>query len=210
MLLLFAVFMVSGSAIAQDFGTVGEEKAEGVEKTTSDFLDPYRLTLRIRPLSYLLYPMTSGNMGSFNGRVDYAISRNFALGVELNYYYNYVWPNAGLDFSWELTSIRIDANYFIFKESNEEKYAEGFHLGPYLKFKMENRAGVGVLNTIGVSRLVGNALIGGGLLGYQVVKNRFVFDPHIGLGGGIGSYNIGGTIHGDFRLGLSIGMVVLK
>ena len=121
---------------AQDFGEEGEtqplEKAEFGDTP----LDPYRLTFRIRPLSYFLFPVTTGRLGSFNARVDYAFTRRIAVGLEGNYFY--VRPFAGSQLRAEVFSIRLDANYFLFKPINIDRYAEGFHAGAYYKYRYDD------------------------------------------------------------------------
>ena len=59
-------------------------------------------------------------------------------------------------------------------------------------------------------RLFRTSHIFGPIIGYQYVSKRFVFDQSIGFGAGIGNSNAGLFLMPDFRLGLSIGTVVLQ
>jgi hypothetical protein len=193
---------------AQDFGEEGEtqplEKAEFGDTP----LDPYRLTFRIRPLSYFLFPVTTGRLGSFNARVDYAFTRRIAVGLEGNYFY--VRPFAGSQLRAEVFSIRLDANYFLFKPINMDRYAEGFHAGAYYKYRYDDSFGPSVTAAYGTSRVIQSGHVFGPIIGWQYVKNKFVFDQSIGFGLGLASSNVGILIVPDFRLGLSIGTVVLQ
>ena len=68
---------------AQDFGVEEDKKEEVVvEEEFSEFFDPYKLTFRVRPLSFFLFPLTQGRLGSFNGRLDYAVSRDVTFAFE--------------------------------------------------------------------------------------------------------------------------------
>ena len=91
-----------------------------------------------------------------------------------------------------------------------DRYAEGFHFGAYYKFKYDDTFDPFINNQYGTSRIVRAAHLFGPIIGWQYVKNKFVFDQSIGFGAGPASSNVGILIVPDFRLGLSIGTVVLQ
>src|SRR5690606_32473189 len=96
------------------------------------------------------------------------------------------------------------------KKSNADRYAEGFHLGTYYKFKYQDIYDP-TGNTVpegNVVRFRGNYHFGGGMLGFQWVKKGFVIDQSIGLGLGLGFTNAGLRLAPDFRLGFSVGRVL--
>ena len=206
-LLFFSFITIALSGQTQDFGVEKEEVIQKVDKD-SIYTDPYRLTFRIRPISYLLFPVTTGRLASFNARIDYVFSRNIGLGVEANYFFRRPFPNSQI--RSDFFSIRVDANYYFHRKSNMDKYAEGFHIGPYYKFKYEDEFDPFDTRNLGVTRLFRTSHIFGPIIGYQYVSKRFVFDQSIGFGAGIGNSNAGLFLMPDFRLGLSIGTVVLQ
>jgi hypothetical protein len=192
---------------AQDLGS--EEKSpiddSGLEVVPTD---PYRFTYRIRPLSILLFPVTQGRLGSFNSRIDYAFHRRFSLGLEANYFYARPWQTSLT--RTDLFSIRIDPTFYLFDKNNADRYAEGFHLGGYYKYKYDDTFDPALTAQFGQSRVVSNSHIFGGMLGFQYVKNRFVVDQSIGVGLGLCLGSAGAFLIPDFRLGLSFGTVLLQ
>lgn len=206
-ILLIALGMAATIGFAQDFGIVKEETVKQEDKD-SVFTDPYRLTFRIRPISYFLYPVTTGRFGSFNARIDYVFSRKVGVGVESNYFYQRPFPGSSV--RNDFFSIRLDGNYYFHKKDNMDRYAEGVHVGAYYKFKYEDRFDPFLIDDFGVSRLFRTSHIFGPIIGFQYVSNRFVFDQSVGFGAGIGTSNAGVFLVPDFRLGLSIGTVVLQ
>ncbi len=206
-MLLGLVFYTLASN-AQDFGEEVETQPQEKTEFGETPFDPYRLTVRIRPLSYFLFPFTTGRLGSFNARVDYALTRRIAASLEGNYFY--ARPFAGSQLRADKLSIRLDANYFLLNATSMDRYAEGFHIGAYYKYRYDDSFGPSVTFSFGTSRVIQSAHICGPIIGWQYVKNKFVFDQSIGFGLGLASSNVGIFIVPDFRLGLSIGTVVLR
>ncbi|MCO4806885.1 MAG: hypothetical protein KC456_09865 [Flavobacteriales bacterium] len=203
--LLFAG--ICHEAEAQDLGSK-EESPIDVSGFDVVPTDPYRLTYRIRPMSILLFPITQGRLGSFNSRLDYAFHRRVSVGIELNYFYARPWQTSQT--RTDMFSVRIDPTFYLFDRNNEKRYAEGFHLGGYYKYKYDDTFDPGLISQFGQSRVVSNSHILGGMLGFQYVKNRLVIDQSIGLGLGLCLGSAGAFLIPDFRLGLSFGTVLLQ
>lgn len=204
-ILLSTLFLSLASAQSQDIGS--EEHDSGIQ-TEFILQDPYRLTLKLRPLSYFLLPMTGGRMGSFNARVDYAFHRRFTLGLEANYFYARPWQ--GFVTVSDLFSIRLDPTFYLFKESNPYRYAEGFHIGGYYKYKYDDTYDPTLIQTFGQSRVISNSHILGAMLGFQIVKGKYLVDQSMGVGLGLCTGSAGTYLIPDFRLGLSFGTVLLQ
>lgn len=203
--LLCLVFMglqlcVQAQDITVENATQTEEEDEFI------LTDPYRIVFKIRPLSYLLLPLSAGRIGAFNGRLDYALSRFVAVGLETEYFY---WrPIGASQLRSDAIRIRAEASYFILNTDNPDRYAEGLHFGPYYKFVYSEAYDPTFAN--GITNQITNTHILGGQLGYQWVKAKNVLDQSIGLGVGIINGNIGIAPTIDFRLGLSFGTVILR
>ncbi|GAB5539666.1 MAG: hypothetical protein Salg2KO_17690 [Salibacteraceae bacterium] len=195
-------------ALGQDIGVEAPKQQDKV-KNDSVFTDPYKLTLRIRPLSYLLVIPTAGFMGSFNIRSDYAINRHISLSAEVNWFY--LQPNTFTGvISTDRFSLRLDGNYFFMNKSNMSRYAEGFHVGPYIKLVYDNTFDPFVnLDLFGTSQVSTLSLTFGPMIGFQHVTDRLVIDQSFGFGAGLGINDVGFiTIVPDVRMGLSIGTVL--
>ena len=95
-------------------------------------------------------------------------------------------------------------------KNNRQRYAEGFHLGVYYKFRYEDSFGSANVSAYGQSRLISVGHVFGPIIGFQRVNNRFIIDQHLGFGLGLASANVGLLLLPDIRLGLSIGTVVVK
>lgn len=196
--LLFSAWLLALSSFAQGGGIV-QDGAESSER--------YKIAIKVRPLSFLIAPMTSGNLASYNGRVDVAFNRLTALGIEGNYFSiseNSIFSNGG---DAKAFSLRLDLMRFSLDEQNDKRYAEGLHYGPYVKLRHEaltNNFGVGVQSTENVE-----SFILGGLIGLQSVSNHFVVNQNFGLGIGLAASSFGVTrINLDIRLGLSFGFAL--
>lgn len=225
--LLIGVFFLLATLplYGQDFGSASDEPIESTEQVGPE----YHLMVKTRPLSYLLIPLSGGVIGSYNGEVDFVFRNNMSGAVGLNYMTfdaGSVFNDAdSADFFASMGSIRLDYKIFL-NEMAPGKYANGFFVGPYMKLK---RSFIDFEATSAGStddyELVSNAIIVGGLLGFQAVAGRFVFNQTFGLGGGGSIVSIkgtstssnGATVPGaatggglalDMRLGMSIGFVI--
>lgn len=205
------VILLAGCAVfapctmrAQDFGE--ESSADSAEAKEGKHLEaPYRMALKVRPLAYLLYPLSGGAVGSFNFEAEEVVSRWFVMSVGVNYLYAdfnaATGPDSLRDFSQ--TSLRLDPKFYLSALLNPDHFASGFFIGPYYKYRYARGSFSGsLLISVVHSHLFGI------LAGYQYRKNRFLFSPAAGLGAGFSQgYNF--TVPAfDLRLGLSLGMVL--
>ena len=84
-IILIFVFLAK-MLVAQDLGEERITKPQP-EIDEEQYTDPYKMSVKVRPLSYLLVIPTAGAIGSFNGRLDYAFSRQFSVVLEGNMFY---------------------------------------------------------------------------------------------------------------------------
>jgi hypothetical protein len=90
-----------------------------------------------------------------------------------------------------------------------DRYAEGFHLGPYFKYRFWDIYDPTTRSiATGQTRLTAHYGIFGALFGYQYVKSKYVTDVYFGFG--LGNSNLGYLIAPDIRGGLSLGNVLLN
>jgi hypothetical protein len=198
-------FLPAFHSQAQDISV--EDTSKPIEEEEEFVLtDPYKLTFKIRPLSYLLLPLSAGRIGAFNGRLDYAFTRFISAGLEGEYFY--IRPIGTSQLRSNAFMIRAEASYYVLKESNPDRYGEGLHIGPYYKFVHTDAYDPTFPN--GITTQVYNTHILGGQIGYQWVKGKNVLDQTIGFGLGLSNGNIGLRPAFDFRLGLSFGTVILR
>lgn len=193
----------------QDFGTEDQSDNEPM----AGELQQVRLVVKLRPVSYLLFPLTSGNLGSFNGELEFGFRPKMSASVGWNYFFisksSQFLPDSGV-IPTDMFSLRCDVKYY-FPSKKATSALTGFFFGPYYKLRFTTlvdrfpNPNTGLISETrhgATSQLVG--LLGG----YQMIKGRFVLSPAIGLGTGITT--VGGAFgyDFDFRLGLSMGFVV--
>jgi hypothetical protein len=205
-IILIFVFLAK-MLVAQDLGEERITKPQS-EIDEEQYTDPDKMSVKVRPLSYLLVIPTAGAIGSFNGRLDYAFSRQFSVGLEGNMFYQTPSPFLATVNRSLMLSARLDFNYFFLKNAPESSYAEGLHFGPFIKAKYENTFNpVAYTPVYGQAELIWLYLIAGPLVGYQWVFNKVVIDQVFGVGAGPYVNDVGVGINLDARIGLYFGLV---
>ena len=197
---LLSLLFSSGNLFSQS-RPANEKGGIGLDDTAPANAHIYQMSFTVRPLSLLVTPLLSGNLIMFNGKVDFVINRKLSFAIEGNY----VADEGGFffgDASGTRYSVRVDLKRYFLNANNPKKYAEGFHVGPYAKYRYSDLFVWGGSETR-------TSFILGGLIGFQAVSKRGVINPHIGLGLGLGNSNINGVLPEiDGRIGCSIGLVV--
>lgn len=197
---LFLVALLLPPAGAQDISEEQEEVITEVER-------PYLLALKLRPLSYLLYPITFGEMNNFNGEAEIPFHRAFALAVGVNHFYADFDLQTGPDSinHITMTSFRIDPKVYVSALRNKSRFGSGFFIGPYLKYRYQ----YGSFSNSTVS-IRGSfwMMLYGVQAGVQFRKNRLLISPSAGVGYGVRRILFFTDRVLDIRMGLSIGVAL--
>ena len=106
------------------------------------------------------------------------------------------------------TTLRTDLKFFVVNPKNLTRYGDGFHLGPYFKYRFEDIRRYDEMRYFGYQNERASAFFLGGLIGFQNVSKHAIINPHFGVGLGVRTSPFFGTeMRPDLRMGCSIGLV---
>lgn len=196
-LFLILLFLSFSQVRAQDLGVVMDEP---VAKP----LDEFKVALKLRPLNYLIYPLSLGSWINANVEAEFPIdlSKSFSAGIQFLDYSGSSFFGGGTGGTVGNTvSLRLDFKiYPLAKKRNE--FCEGFFLGPYTKIRGE------AIQQSVLGAYTSFAVMPGFMAGYQLVHGQFVASYLIGAGAGLGVTSGLSAIFPDFRTGISIGFTI--
>jgi len=196
-LFLIIVLHCFSLARAQDLGVVMEEP-------DAKPLDEFKVALKLRPLNFLIYPLSLGSWINANAEAEFPIdmSKSFSAGIQFLDYSGSSFIGAGTGGTVGNTvSLRLDFKIYPLAKKRSE-FCEGLFLGPYAKIRSE------AIQQSVLGPYTSFAVMPGFMAGYQLVHGQFVASYLIGGGAGLGVTSGLGALFLDFRTGISIGFTI--
>lgn len=194
---LLLVFLGFSQVRAQDLGVVMDEPVAKPE-------DEFKVALKLRPLNYLIYPLSFGSWINANAEAEFPIDqgKSFSTGFQFLNYSGSSFFGAGTGGTVGNTlSLRLDFKIYPSAKKRSE-FCEGFYLGPYTKI-----LGEAIQQSV-LGAYTSFAVMPGFMAGYQLVHGQFVASYLIGGGVGLGVTSGLSAIFPDFRTGISIGFTI--